>query len=111
MGDERMRAFRAVLAIAALAVVFSVGMAAAEEGNPTSCCGTLFTSQAEATEHMIEHHGKEGCAACGTLFETQQQKVEHAVEHHGKKGCVHCSVMFESDEEAEAHVCGHGHTS
>ena len=103
-----MRAFRAVLAVAALAVAFAG--ANAEEGNPSSCCGTLFANEAEAAEHMIEHHGQEGCAACGTLFETQQQKVEHAVEHHGKKGCVHCSVIFESDEEAEAHVCGHGHT-
>ncbi len=105
-----MRVFRAVLAIAALAVVFSAAPAGAEEGNPSSCCGTLFANDAEATQHMIEHHGKEGCAGCGTLFETQQQKVEHEVEHHGKQGCVHCGVLFENDEEAEEHARGHGHT-
>ena len=106
-----MRAFRAVLAIAALAVVFSAAATGAEEGNPSSCCGTLFASDAEANEHMIEHHGKEGCASCGTLFETQQQKVEHAVEHHGKKGCVSCAKLFENDEEAAEHARGHGPTS
>ncbi len=105
-----MRALGAVLAIAGLAVVFSAAAVGAEEGIPESCCGTLFASNAEAAEHMIEHHGKEGCAACGTLFETQQQKVEHAIEHHGKKGCVDCAVLFESDEEAEEHARGHGHT-
>ena len=105
-----MRAFRAVLAIAALAVVFSATATGAEEGNPSSCCGTLFTSDAEAAEHMIEHHGKEGCASCGTIFETQQQKVEHAVEHHGKQGCVECGVLFENDEEAAEHARGHGNT-
>ena len=105
-----MRALGAVLAIGALAVVFSAAPAGAEEETPASCCGTLFTSDAEAAEHMIEHHGKEGCASCGTIFETQQQEVEHAVEHHGKQGCVHCAVLFENDEEAEKHVCGSGDT-
>jgi hypothetical protein len=105
-----MRAFRAVLAIAALTIAFSAGAAGAEEGNPTSCCGTLFASQAEAAQHMIEHHGKEGCAACGTLFETEQEKVAHAVEHHGKQGCVHCAVLFESEAEAAEHARGHAHT-
>ena len=105
-----MRALGAVLAIAGLAVVFSAAAAGAEEGNPASCCGTLFANEAEAAEHMIEHHGKEGCAACGTLFETQQQKVEHEVEQHGKKGCVHCAVLFENDKEAKEHVCDRGHT-
>ena len=105
-----MRVFRAVLAIAALAVVFSAAATGAEEGTPSSCCGTLFANDAEATEHMIEHHGKEGCADCGTLFETQQQKVEHEVEHHGKQGCVECGVLFESDEEATEHARDHGHT-
>jgi hypothetical protein len=110
MGDERMRAFRAVLAIAALAVVFSAAATSAEEGNPSSCCGTLFANDAEATEHMIDHHGKEGCADCGTLFETQQEKVAHAVEHHGKKGCVSCAKLFENDKEAEEHARGHERT-
>ena len=106
-----MKAFRAVLAIAALAVVFSAAATGAEEGNPSSCCGTLFASDAEAAEHMIEHHGKQGCAGCGTIFETQQQKVEHEVEHHGKQGCVHCAVLFENDEEAAEHARGHEQTN
>ena len=106
-----MRAFRVVLAIAALTVVFSAGAASAKEGDPpSSCCGTLFANQGEAAEHMIEHHGKEGCTSCGTIFGTQQEKVEHAVEHHGKKGCVECAVLFENDEEAAEHARGHGHT-
>jgi len=105
-----MRAFRAILAIAALAVVFSAAATSAEEGNPSSCCGTLFANDAEATEHMIEHHGKEGCADCGTLFETQQEKVAHAVEHHGKKGCVSCAKLFDNDKEAEEHARGHERT-
>jgi hypothetical protein len=109
MGDERMRAFRTVLAIASLAVAFSAAGAGAEEGNASSCCGTLFANETEAAEHMIEHHGKEGCAACGTLFATEQQKVAHAVEHHGKQGCVECGVLFENDEEAAEHARGHGH--
>jgi hypothetical protein len=86
MGDERMRVFRAVLAIAALAVVFSAATASSEEGDPpSSCCGTLFDNQTEAAEHMIEHHGK--------------------------KGCVSCAKLFENDEEAKEHARGHGHTS
>jgi hypothetical protein len=105
-----MRALGTVLAIAALAVFSSAAPADAEEGPPASCCGTLFANDAEAVEHMIEHHGKEGCAGCGTIFETQQQKVAHAVEHHGKKGCVECAKLFETDEEAEEHARGHGHT-
>ena len=107
-----MRAFRAVLAIAALAVVFSAGAVGAGEGDPpSSCCGTLFANQAQAAEHMIEHHGREGCAACGTLFGTQQQNVEHGIEHHGKQGCVSCAKLFENDEEAAEHARHHDQAS
>jgi DNA-directed RNA polymerase subunit RPC12/RpoP len=105
-----MKALGTIFAIAVLAVFSSAPAVGAEGETPASCCGTLFANDAEAAAHMIEHHGKEGCAGCGTIFETQQQKVEHAVEHHGKQGCVQCAKLFENDEEAKGHVCGDGHT-
>lgn len=102
-----MKALGTILAITVMALFASAAAVGAEAEPPSSCCGTLFESKAEAVEHMVEHHGKEGCAACGTLFETKQEKVKHAIEHHGKKGCVECGVLFENDEQAAEHARSH----